>query len=65
MNKLEVLEVLSLIKDLGCCNMLDRSCLIQALELANEHKIANYLKNLTSQEFIFLLAKDFSDYLKY
>ncbi|MGK7949912.1 MAG: hypothetical protein AB4368_14285 [Xenococcaceae cyanobacterium] len=64
MEKLEVLDVLSIIRDEGCCNMLDRNCIIQRLKSANEHEAANYLKNLSSQEFVSLLSKDFSDYIK-
>lgn len=64
MEKIEVLDVLSIIRDEGCCNMLDRNCIIQRLKSANEHEAANYLKNLSSQEFVSLLSKDLSDYIK-
>lgn len=64
MEKLENLPFLSIIKQAGYCNMLDRNCIIQALQLADENEAANYLKNLTSEEFFSLLTKDFSDYLK-
>ena len=35
------------------------------IELANENEAANYLKNLSSQEFVLLMSKDFSDYIKF
>ena len=65
MEKLEVLDILSIVREEGCCNMLDRNCIIQKLKLANENEAANYLKNLSSQEFISLMSKDFSDYIKF
>jgi hypothetical protein len=64
MEKLEVLDVLSIVRDMGCCNMLDRNCIIQTLKSANEHEAANYLKGLSSQDFISLMSKDFSNYIK-
>ena len=64
MKKSEILELLSEIKEMGCCNMLDRNCLYQTLKAAGELKAAKYLKSLTSSEFIVLLSKDLSNYLK-
>ena len=64
MEKLEVLELLSEIKEMGCCNMFDRNCLYKTLKAAGEPETAKYLKNLTSSEFVTLLSKDFSNYLK-
>ena len=64
MEKLEVLELLSEIKEMGCCNMFDRNCIYQTLKTAKEHKAAKYLNNLTSSEFISLLSNDLSNYLK-
>ena len=64
MEKLEVLDILSIVREEGCCNMLDRNCIIQRLRLANENEAANYLENLSSTEFVSLMSKDFSDYIK-
>ena len=64
MEKLEVLDILSIVRDMGCCNMLDRNCIIQTLKLANENAAVNYLENLSSKEYVSLLSKDLSDYLK-
>ena len=64
MEKLEVLDILSIVKDEGCCNMLDRDCIVQTLKSADEDEAAHYLKSLTGEEFVSLLSEDFSDYLK-
>lgn len=64
MEKLEVLEILSSVRNIGCCNMLDKICIIQTLKLASENEAANYLENLSYKEYVSLLTKDFSDYLK-
>jgi hypothetical protein len=64
MEKLEVLDILSIVRDEGCCNMLDRNCIIEVLKAAEENEAADYLKSLSSQEFVSLMSKDFSDYIK-
>lgn len=56
MEKSEILELLLEIKEIGCCNMFDRNCIYQTLKLAKEHEAAEYLKNLTSNEFVSLLC---------
>lgn len=62
--KIEVLTVLSIIRDIGCCNMFDRSCIVKALKLVNENKVANYINSLSSQDYYSLLSQVKSEYLR-
>ena len=55
MEKSEILDILELVRELGCCNMFDRNCIIQALQQADENQAADYLTHLTSTEFVSLL----------
>ena len=64
MEKLEVLDILSLVRDMGCCNMFDKNCIIKTLNLAGENEAVDYLKSLTPEEFVSLLSKDLRDYLR-
>jgi hypothetical protein len=64
MDKCEVLEVLSLIRDTGCCNMLDTKCIFQALELGEKYEILSYLNGLPTKELYNLLTRDMSKCLK-
>jgi hypothetical protein len=64
MDKHEVLEVLSLVRDTGCCNMLDTKCIFQALELGEKYEILSYLSELSTRELYNLLTRDMSKYLK-
>jgi len=56
MDKLEVLDILSIVREEGCCNMLDRDCIIQRLEIAQENEAATYLRSLSFSEFVALLC---------
>lgn len=64
MEKLEVLDILSIVREEGCCNMFDRNCIIQTLKSAEENEAADYLKSLSSEEYVSLLSKDLNDYIK-
>jgi hypothetical protein len=55
MDKHEVLEVLSLVRDTGCCNMLDTNCIFQALELGEEYEVLSYLSELPTIALRFLV----------
>lgn len=63
MEKLEILDILSIIRIEGCCNMLDRNCIVQRLISAKEYKAVKYLQNLEPGEFFSLVAEDLADYI--
>lgn len=64
MEKLEILDILLDIRKIGCCNMIDRNCIIRVLKAAGENEAVDYIENLSSEEFFRLLSKDLSDYIR-